>query len=366
MAEAPAPTGLPVEAAIPDLKAALREAGRAVLVAPPGAGKTTLVPPALLREPWAGGRRIVMLEPRRLAARAAAERIAELLGAAVGGLVGYSMRGETKTSPETRIEVVTEGVLTRRLQADPSLDGVAALIFDEFHERSIHADLGLALAWEARGALREDLRLLVMSATLDAAPVAKLLDDAPVVRSEGRAHPVETRWLDAPWRGGGARARLEDAAAELVRRAHGEERGDVLVFLPGAAEIRRVARALEGIDPATDVRPLFGAMAFREQRAALAPAAPGRRKIVLATAIAETSLTVEGVRVVVDAGLARRARFDPASGMSRLVTERASRAEADQRRGRAGRLEPGVCYRLWTKAEEGAAPAFAPPEIETA
>lgn len=355
---------LPVEAALPALRKALADAGRAVLVAPPGAGKTTLAPLALMDEPWASGR-IVMLEPRRLAARAAAARMADLLGEPLGRRIGYRIRGEAKTSKETRVEVVTEGVLTRMLQADPELPGVSAVIFDEFHERSLNADLGLALTWEARGALREDLRLLVMSATLDAAGVAAILGDAPVVRSQGRAYPVETRWLDRPWRDA-RRGRFEDAAAALIRDAHGAGTGDILAFLPGAREIDGVSRRLADLSVATDIRPLFGAMSLDAQRAALAPAAAGRRKIVLATAIAETSLTVEGVRIVVDAGQARRARYDPNSGMSRLVTERVSKAEATQRAGRAGRLAPGVCYRMWTKGEEGAMAAFAPPEIETA
>lgn len=343
-------TGLPVEDALPALLAAL-EGGAAVLTAPPGAGKTTLVPLALMAAPWATGR-ILMLEPRRLAARSAAERMAELLGETAGQRVGYRIRGETKVSSATRVEVVTEGILTRMLQADPALEGVSCVIFDEFHERSLHADLGLALTLESRAALREDLRLCVMSATLDAGPVADLIG-APVVASEGRAFPVETRWLDRPNAGP-----LEAAAARAVREAMAAE-GDVLVFLPGVAEIERTRRALAGVD--ADIRPLHGALPFRDQRAALAPGP--RRKIVLATAIAETSLTVEGVRVVVDAGLARRSRYDPASGMARLVTERAARAEADQRRGRAGRLGPGLCLRIWTRGEEAAMAPFAPPEI---
>lgn len=354
------PLGLPVEEALPALMSALDDAGAAVLIAPPGAGKTTLVPLALLDAPWAKGR-ILMLEPRRLAARAAAERMAALLGETVGARVGYRIRGETVTSTQTRIEVVTEGVLTRMLQSDPELSGVSAVIFDEFHERSLHADLGLALTLEARGALREDLRLVVMSATLDAGPVAALIGDAPVVISEGRMHPVETRWLDRP-RG---KARLEQAMAALITEAHEAEAGDILVFLPGVGEIERTRGALR-LGDKTDIRILHGGLAFRDQRAALAAAGPGRRKVVLATSIAETSLTVEGVRVVVDAGLARRARYDPGGAMSRLVTEKASRAEADQRRGRAGRLEPGVCYRLWTKGEEAGMPPFAPPEIAVA
>ncbi len=304
-----------------------------------------------------------MLEPRRLAARTAAERMAQTLGEKAGETVGYRIRGEAKLSKATRIEVVTEGILTRMLQTDPELSGIGAVIFDEFHERSLNADLGLALTWEVRQALRDDLALVVMSATLDAAPVAALLDDAPVIRSEGRAFPVETRWLDAPVP---KKQRLEQATADLVVKAVSEAEGSALVFLPGEGEIRRVQSLLEGRVPADcAIRPLFGAMKFAEQRAAIAPTQSGR-KIVLATSIAETSLTIEDIRIVVDAGRARRARFDPASGMSRLVTERASKAEAEQRRGRAGRVSTGICYRLWTKGEEGALPAFAPAEIETA
>ena len=353
---------LPIEDALPALTAALRQAGRAVLQAPPGAGKTTRVPLALLEAGLVAGR-LVMLEPRRLAARAAAERMAETLGEPVGQTVGYRIRGEARVSTATRIEVVTEGILTRMIQADPSLDGIGTLVFDEFHERSLNADLGLALAWETRCALRGDLDLLVMSATLDAAPVAALMDGAPVVTAEGRAYPVETRWLDRPL---GPRARLPEATAALVGQAVAETEGGVLVFLPGEGEIRRTQALLAGKLPGDcTLRPLYGAMDFAAQRAAIAPAATGR-KVVLATAIAETSLTIRDIRVVVDAGRARRARFDPNSGMSRLVTERVSRAEADQRRGRAGRVAPGVCYRLWTRGEEGGMPPFAPAEIEAA
>ncbi|MFC0813346.1 ATP-dependent helicase HrpB, partial [Paracoccus panacisoli] len=349
------PEPLPIDAALPALRAALADHGRAVLVAPPGAGKTTRVPLALMDQIPG---RIVMLEPRRLAARAAAERMAATLGEAVGARVGYRIRGEAV--PGARIEVVTEGILTRMIQSDPSLDGIGAVIFDEFHERSLNADLGLALVWEARGALRPDLALLVMSATLAAEPVAALLDDAPVVRSEGQAFPVETRWLPRPLPAG---ARLVPEAARLIAQAEAEtEAGTILAFLPGEGEIRRVTALL---DTGAEVLPLYGALPAEAQRAALAP--PGaRRRIVLATAIAETSLTIPGVTVVVDAGRARRARFDPGSGMSRLVTERVSRAEADQRRGRAGRVAPGVCYRMWARAEEGALPGFAPPEMLTA
>ena len=351
-------TALPIDAALPQLLAALREAGRAVLQAPPGAGKTTRVPLALLKAGLAPGR-IVMLEPRRLAARAAAERMAETLGEPVGQRVGYRIRGEAKRSRETRIEVVTEGILTRMLQSDPSLAGIGAVIFDEFHERSLNADLGLALAWEVRQALRPDLLLLVMSATLDAAPVAELLDHAPVVTAEGRAFPVETRWLGRPV----GEARFEPAMAGLIAAAWDDTDGGILAFLPGEAEIRRTEAALSGRLPAeARILPLYGAMDFAAQRAAIRPAREGR-KVVLATSIAETSLTIEDIRVVVDGGRARRSRFDPSSGMSRLVTERVTRAEAEQRRGRAGRVAPGLCYRIWTRGEEGALAALPPPEI---
>ncbi|WP_323035433.1 ATP-dependent helicase HrpB [Pararhodobacter sp.] len=351
---------LPIDPLLPDLCAALKARGMAVLQAPPGAGKTTRVPLALLDQIQG---RIVMLEPRRLAARAAAERMAETLGEPVGATVGYRIRGESKSGNTTRIEVVTEGILTRMLQTDPSLDGIGAVIFDEFHERSLNADLGLALTLEARAALRDDLALIVMSATLDAAPVAALLGDAPLLTAEGRAYPVETLWLDAPLP---RDQRLPQAVADLTLKALAETEGGILVFLPGEGEIRRTAALLaHRLPPGTHLHSLFGAMEFKAQRAAIAPAATGP-KLVLATSIAETSLTISDIRVVVDAGLARRARFDPNSGMSRLVTERASLAEAEQRRGRAGRVAPGTCYRLWTKGQEGALPAFAPAEIETA
>jgi len=351
---------LPIDDILPALKHALATHGRAVLQAPPGAGKTTGVPPALLDQ-VAG--RIVMLEPRRLAARAAAERMAEVMGEAVGATVGYRIRGDSAVSPATRIEVVTEGILTRMLQDAPDLPGVGLVIFDEFHERSLNADLGLALAWEVRQALRPDLQLLVMSATLDAGPVAALLDDAPLLTSEGRAFPVETRHLDRPV---AKDRRLEDAVADQVLTALAETEGGCLVFLPGEGEIRRVAARLQGGLPGdVALHTLFGAMRIEDQRAAIRPAREGR-KLVLATAIAETSLTIEDVRVVIDAGRARRARYDPGSGMSRLVTESVSRAEADQRRGRAGRVAPGICYRMWTKGAEGALPAFPPAEIEAA
>ena len=345
---------LPIEDVLPEVVGALRTHGRAVLQAPPGAGKTTRVPLALLAD---GAARVVVLEPRRLAVRAAAARMAQTLGEPVGATVGYRMRGEARVSRDTRIEVVTEGILTRRLQTDPSLEGVSHLVLDEFHERSLDADLGLALAWEARGALRPDLVILVMSATLDAEPVARLLDDAPVVTSQGRAHPVATRWLDAP-PADPVRA-VVDAAADALAA----EPGSALAFLPGEREIRdAMALVRPRVPRDVAIHALHGSLPFADQRAAVAPARGGR-KLVLSTAIAETSLTIEGVRIVLDAGLARRSRFDPGSGMARLVTEPVSRAEADQRRGRAGRTEPGLCLRLWTKGAEGALPAFAPPEI---
>ncbi|MGY6635150.1 MAG: ATP-dependent helicase HrpB [Alkalilacustris sp.] len=351
---------LPIDAVMPEVVAALCDHGRLVLQAPPGAGKTTRVPLALLdRVPG----RIVMLEPRRIAARAAADRMARTLGEAVGQTVGYRIRGESVVGPTTRIEVVTEGILTRRLQSDPSLEGVGAVLFDEVHERSLNADLGLALVLEARSALRPDLRVGAMSATLDAAPLAVLMDNAPIVTAQGTTHPVETCWRDRPLPPG---ARLEAEVAAQILDALQATAGGVLVFLPGEREIRRVAAALQGRVPAgCHVCPLYGALPLAAQRAAIAPARDGR-KVVLATAIAETSLTIEDVRVVVDAGRARRARFDPASGMSRLVTERVSRAEADQRRGRAGRVAPGVCFRMWTRGEEGALAARPPAEIEAA
>lgn len=350
---------LPIDDALPDLLAALRATGRAVLQAPPGAGKTTRVPLAMLDAGLTKGR-IVMLEPRRLAARAAAQRLAEQLGEEPGQTVGYRMRGEAKVSRSTRIEVVTEGILTRMIQSDPELPGVGAVLFDEFHERSLNADLGLAFCLDIASALREDLILLVMSATLDAAPVAALMG-APVVTSQGRSYPVEDRWLDRPL---DKRTRLEEAMSGLILKALEETQGGILAFLPGEGEIRRTEARLKGRLPAdTRLHTLFGAMPLPAQRAAIRPEPQGR-KLVLATAIAETSLTIEDIRVVVDGGRARRARFDPGSGMSRLVTERVTRAEATQRAGRAGRVAPGIAYKLWTKGEEGASSAFPPAEIE--
>ncbi len=352
---------LPIDPALPELTAALSVCATAVLVAPPGAGKTTRVPLALGREPWAAGKRILVLEPRRLAARAAAERMATTLGERVGETVGLRVRFGSKVSRRTRIEVVTEGIFTRLILDDPMLDGVAAVLFDEFHERSLDADLGLALARDVQQGLREDLNLLVMSATIDGARVAKLLGDAPVVTTEGRAFAVETRYL-----GRDARP-IEPQMADAILRSMRAERGSVLAFLPGAAEIRRTISLLEGrLDPATDVVALYGALAGDEQDRAIAPAPPGRRKIVLSTAIAETSITIEGVRVVIDSGLARVPRYEPDVGVTRLETVRVSRAAADQRRGRAGRSEPGVCYRLWDEPQTAALEPFARPEILSA
>ena len=353
---------LPIEAALPALRTALSAGASAVLVAPPGAGKTTRVPLALLDEPWLSRRKIILLEPRRLAARGAAERMAATLGERVGDTVGLRVRLGSRISARTRIEVVTEGVFTRMILDDPELTGIGAVLFDEFHERSLDADLGLALALDAQGALREDLRILVMSATLDGARVAGLLGNAPVVASEGRAYPVETRHLD---RDGGER--IEDAMAAAILRALRADPGSVLAFLPGQAEIRRTAERLEGRLPDdTELAPLYGALAQGEQDRAVAPAPPGRRKVVLATSIAETSLTIEGVRIVVDSGLARVPLYEPGNGMTRLVTARASRASADQRRGRAGRTETGVCWRLWPEAATAALEPFARPEILSA
>ncbi len=359
--KAPMRSALPIDDALPAFLTALRDHGRAVLQAPPGAGKTTRVPLALRESGLVRGR-ILMLEPRRLAARTAAERMAETLGETPGETVGYRIRGEAKVGKQTQIEVVTEGILTRMIQSDPELSGVGTVIFDEFHERSLNADLGLALCLEIAEALRDDLMLIAMSATLDAGPVADLMQ-APLVTSEGRIFPVETRWLDAPLPKG---KRLEEATAELTHKALHETEGGILVFLPGEGEIRRTEALLRpNLPPGCTLRPLFGAMPFKDQRAAIEPI-ESARKIVLATAIAETSLTIKDIRVVIDAGRARRARFDPASGMSRLVTERVTKAEAEQRAGRAGRVAPGVAYRLWTRGEEGALALFPPPEIAAA
>jgi ATP-dependent helicase HrpB len=331
-----------------------------VLVAPPGAGKTTLVPLVLMAEPWAGSGKILVLEPRRLAARAAAERMASTLGERAGETVGYRVRLQSKVSARTRVEILTEGVFTRMILEDPGLEGAAAVLFDEFHERSLDADLGLALALDAQQLLRPDLRLLAMSATLDGARVAGLLGEAPVIESHGRQFPIQTRYL-----GRDPAAPMEEQVAKAIQKALAEEAGSLLAFLPGQGEIRRVEQRLQERvrDPAVDLAPLYGALDFRDQQQAISPAPPGRRKVVLATSIAETSLTIEGVRVVIDCGLARVPRYDPASGLTRLETQRVSRAAADQRRGRAGRTEAGVCYRLWDEAETRSLIPFARPEI---
>jgi ATP-dependent helicase HrpB len=367
---------LPVVEAIEPLRAALREHRRAILVAPPGAGKTTVIPLALLDEDWLGDRRIVVLEPRRLATRAAARRMAETTGTSLGSLVGYQTRDERRIDAGARIEVVTEGVLTRRLQHDPELPGVGLVVFDEVHERNLPTDLGLALTLDVAASIRPDLRLLAMSATPDVAALTALLD-APLVESEGRTFDIDVRWRPSAPAGGtrgrrpggrpagpSRRPRTEDAVAAVVHEALRTEDGDVLVFLPGIGEIRRTATLLEAAVPAdVDVRPLAGALPRDEQDLALAPSPPGRRRVVLATDIAETSLTVAGIRVVVDSGLAREPRFDPRTGMSRLTTVTTSRASADQRAGRAGRTEPGVAYRLWSKLEHGTRPRHRRPEI---
>jgi ATP-dependent helicase HrpB len=354
---------LPIDVALPALTAALAGSNTAVLVAPPGAGKTTRVPLVLAEEAWAKGKKILVLEPRRIAARAAAARMADTIREPVGKKVGYRVRFGSKISRDTRIEVVTEGIFTNLILDDPSLEGVAAVLFDEFHERSLDADLGLALARDAQQGLREDLKILVMSATIDGARVASLLGDAPVVESEGRAFPVETRYL-----GRDQRAPIEAQVADAVTRALRADEGSVLVFLPGAAEIRRCeTRLRERIDdPGVDIVPLFGALDAATQDRAIAPASAGRRKIVLATSIAETSLTIDGVRIVVDSGLARVPRYEPDVGLTRLETVRVSRASADQRRGRAGRTSPGVCYRLWDEPQTGSLEPYTKPEILSA
>lgn len=356
-------TPLPIDVVLDELDRTLAANNTAVLVAPPGAGKTTRVPLALLDAPWLKGKKIIMLEPRRIAARASAERMARTLGERAGETVGYRVRFGSKVSRATRIEVVTEGIFSRQILDDPELSGVAAVLFDEFHERSLDADLGLALARDAQTGLREDLRILVMSATLDGARVGKLLGDAPVVASEGRAFPVETRYLgrkvDAP---------IERQMADAIAGALRADPGSVLAFLPGAAEIRRTQNFLgERVhDASIEVVPLFGALDAAVQDRAIAPAPKGQRKVVLATSIAETSLTIEGVRIVVDSGLARVPRYEPDIGLTRLETVRASRAAVDQRRGRAGRTEPGVCYRLWDEPQTASLAAYTQPEILSA
>ena len=376
-------SGLPIDAALPALRAALDTRGAAVLQASPGAGKSTVVPLALLQEDWVHGKRLLMLEPRRLATRAIATRMARGLDESVGETIGYRTRLDTRVSRSTRVEIITEGVLTRLLQEDPSLEGVAAVIFDEYHERSLQADLGLALTLDARATLAADLRILVMSATLEASPLARFLGDAPLVSLPARAFALELRYAgrgapllpatQQPTQRAREQPSAEQVIAQLVVRAMREEPGDVLVFLPGAPEIRRVqalleASRLESAETRSGVRilPLYGELASEQQDAALTPAAPGTRKVVLATNIAETSLTIPGVRIVVDSGLMRRARFDPVTGMSRLETQRISRASAEQRAGRAARTAPGVCYRAWSEGAQGSLAPFTPPEISDA
>jgi ATP-dependent RNA helicase HrpB len=356
-------TPLPIDAVLDDLARTLAKSNAAVLVAPPGAGKTTRVPLALLDEPWLKGNKIIVLEPRRIAARASAERMAHTLGERVGETVGYRVRFGSKVSRATRIEVVTEGIFSRQILDDPELTGIAAVLFDEFHERSLDADLGLALARDAQIGLREDLRILVMSATLDGARVARLLGEAPVIASEGRAFPVETRYL-----GRKADAPLERQMADAIAMALRADPGSVLAFLPGAAEIRRTQYFLaERVrDASIEIVPLFGALDAAVQDRAIAPPPKGQRKVVLATSIAETSLTIEGVRIVVDSGVARVPRYEPDIGLTRLETVRASRAAVDQRRGRAGRTEPGVCYRLWDEPQTASLAAYTQPEILSA
>ncbi|MDF0578192.1 ATP-dependent helicase HrpB [Bradyrhizobium yuanmingense] len=356
-------TPLPIDAVLDDLSRTLEASNAAVLVAPPGAGKTTRVPLALLDAPWAKDKKIIVLEPRRIAARASADRMAKSLGERAGETVGYRVRFGSKISRATRIEVVTEGIFTRQILDDPELSGVAAILFDEFHERSLDADMGLALARDAQTGLREDLRILVMSATLDGARVARLLGDAPVVESEGRAFPVETRYL-----GRKADAPIERQMADAIASALRADSGSVLAFLPGAAEIRRTQNFLsERVqDASVEIVPLFGALDAAVQDRAIAPAPKGTRKVVLATSIAETSLTIEGVRIVVDSGLARVPRYEPDIGLTRLETVRASRAAVDQRRGRAGRTEPGVCYRLWDEPQTASLAPYTQPEILSA
>ncbi len=357
------PDQLPIDEALPRIAAALNAGANAILVAPPGAGKTTRVPLALLDEPFARAGKIIVLEPRRLAARAAAARMAATLSEKVGETIGLRVRLQSLVSKRTRVEVVTEGVFARKILDDPALEGVSAVLFDEFHERSLDADLGLALALDAQAGLREDLRLLVMSATLDGARVARLMGEAALIECQGRSFPVETRYL-----GRDPAARVESQVVRATLRALAEEGGSILVFLPGQGEITRVAAELASRvhNSGVDIAPLFGAMDARAQDKAVSPAAPGRRKIVLATSIAETSLTIEGVRVVIDSGLMRIPRFEPDIGLTRLETVRVSRANADQRRGRAGRVEPGVCYRLWEEAGNGGLSPYASPEILSA
>jgi len=349
---------LPIVEVLGELTLALRQTSCAVLSAPPGAGKTTMVPLTLIKEPWCTGK-VILLEPRRLAARAAASRMAVLKGENVGQTIGYRMRLDTRISQATRIEVVTEGVFSRMILDDPELAGVSAVIFDEFHERSLDADLGLALALDAQSALREDLRIIVMSATLDTDRIAALLNNPPVIKSKGRSFPVEIRYNERS-----QQERVEDAVTRAIESAHRDEGGSILAFLPGQAEIRRVAERLQGrFDADTAIAPLYGNLTQHDQDLAIKPAASGKRKIVLATSIAETSITIDGVRIVIDSGLQRLPVFEPSTGMTRLETVRVSQASADQRAGRAGRTMPGIAIRLWHTGQTAALPDFTPPQI---
>ena len=349
---------LPVSDALSPLRAALSAGPNAVLAAPPGAGKTTLVPLVLAREPWLTGK-IILIEPRRLAARAAARRMASMLGEEVGGTVGYRMRLDTKVSARTRIEVVTEGVFTRMALSSPDLEGIDCVIFDEFHERALEADFGLALALDIQSGLREDLRILVMSATLDTARVATLLADCPVIESLGRSYPVDIRHIDRA-----AGIRIEAAMTSAIEALHRSETGSILAFLPGQGEIRQVASRLEGkLGPLTDIQPLFGGLSSQEQDAAIKPSPEGRRKVVLATPVAESSITIDGVRIVIDSGLVRQPVYEPSTGITRLETIKASQASSDQRAGRAGRTAPGIAVRLWRAEQTKALPAFSTPQV---
>lgn len=349
---------LPVSDALEDLRRALADGPNAVLAAPPGAGKTTLVPLVLIEEPWLSGK-IILVEPRRLAARAAARRMAAMLGEEVGGTVGYRMRLDTKVSARTRIEVVTEGVFTRMALSSPDLEGIDCVVFDEFHERALEADFGLALALDIQSGLREELRILVMSATLDTARVAALMNDCPVIESRGRSHPVELRYLDRP-----PGERIEIAMAGAIEMVCRNEGGSILAFLPGQSEIRQVTGRLESrLGPLTDVQPLYGGLSSAEQDAAIRPAPEGRRKVVLSTPVAESSITIDGVRIIIDSGLVRQPVYEPSTGITRLETIRASQASADQRAGRAGRTAPGIAVRLWREEQTRALPAFSTPQI---
>ncbi|MEM5470900.1 ATP-dependent helicase HrpB [Hoeflea sp. AS60] len=349
---------MPVSDALAPLRAALADGPNAVLAAPPGAGKTTLVPLVLVDEPWLSGK-IILIEPRRLAARAAARRMASMLGEEVGATVGYRMRLDTKVSAKTRIEVVTEGVFTRMALSSPDLEGIDCVIFDEFHERALEADFGLALAVDIQTGLREDLRILVMSATLDTSRVAALMDDCPVIESLGRSHPVDIRHID---RSPGER--IEASVTSAIEMLHRTETGSILAFLPGQGEIRQIASRLEGrLGPMTDIQPLFGGLSSQEQDAAIKPTPEGRRKVVLATPVAESSITIDGVRIVIDSGLVRQPVYEPSTGITRLETIRASQASADQRAGRAGRTAPGIAVRLWRAEQTKALPAFSTPQV---